>query len=166
MSDSPFGTPGEAAKSTTFEYTLPPEGEESSFYVKPATYAARVADIESKVSKSGNPMWVIKFRVVQELVEAGKQPVNQDGAEKDKELSLFLVTTKQAAWKVRPAMAALGMIKADGVTISFTPQDVIGKGATIVVVDSDYNGKKSSSVDDVRPLPQGYVLPKPDDVPF
>lgn len=164
MADAnPFGSPG-ATQQTVFEYELPPEGEDSLFYVPPGSYVARVVGIEAKVSKSNNPMWVVKYRVVAEYLKLGDKSHGQDVS--GKELSQFLVTTKQAAWKVRPAMAALGLIQPDGRTIKFVQGDVIGKGAIITVIDSDYNGKKSSSVDDVAPLPPGTTLPKPDDVPF
>lgn len=103
------------------------------YCIPEGTYTVRCMDVEQRIAKSGNPMFVWTFNVEGDKF-AGFQ------------LMHFTVITPAAMWKVGEVLQALGIGK-PGEKINFTRNDVIGKTCTAEVIDDEYNGNTRSRID-------------------
>ena len=126
---SPFGTPGTEDDD---DFSVDGLDEVSSFYVPPNKYRAKVIELTKEVSKQGNPMWVWTFAIVH-------------GDQSGKELKVWTALTAAALWKLVEVLDALKLGHVDG-KAKFKKNDVINKECYIVVEDSEYNGRKTSTI--------------------
>ena len=111
------------------------EIEDSSYVIPDGTYKAKCIDIEQGVSKTGNPMFIWEFEIV-------------EGDFKGRTFKSWTAITPAAMWKVAETVMALGVGQA-GEVVKFKRSDVLGKLCGIVMEQDDYNGKKSSKIKSV-----------------
>ena len=131
---SPAGT---TTASDSFSVDLS-EVEDSSYAVPDGIYKAKCIDVEQGVSKTGNPMFIWEFEIV-------------EGDFKGRTFKSWTAITPAAMWKVAGTVMALGIGQA-GEVVKFKRSDVLGKLCGIVMEQDDYNGKKSSKIKSVVPV--------------
>jgi len=109
----------------------------------PGYYDAVVEGCELKSSKAHQPILNWRFNIINGEAEGRKA---------------FLTTSlqKQALWKFKQTLIALGYEKDDlEGAVDFEPTDVIGMECVIVMVPDEYQGKTRSKLD--RVLPPGSI---------
>ncbi len=131
---NPFKTPQD--NDHVFEVDL---GEVSSSTIPEGKYIGRLVDIEKSTSKSGNPMWVWHFTIV-------------EGEYAGMEFRLYTALTPAALWKVAETLEALGI---EGQNVKFTPKEVLNTLVVMVINDDDYNGQLRSQLSGIYPHPKG-----------
>jgi len=112
--------------------------EDQSYAIPNGTYKAKCIDVQQDVSKSGNPMFVWEF----ELVE---------GQYAGRTFRSWTAITPAAMWKVAETVIALG-VGQQGQVVKFKRGDVIGKLCGLILEQDDYNGKTTSKVTKVIPV--------------
>jgi len=135
--------PGQASapSNESFEIDLT-DTADSQYCIPDGNYKAKCIDVQQNVSKSGNPMFVWEF----ELVE---------GKYKGRTFKSWTAITPAAMWKIAETVVALG-VGQSGQVVKFNRSDVIGKLCGLIIEEDEYNGKKSSkirsviSVDDIE----------------
>ena len=106
--------------------------QESSFAIPDGTYKAKCIDITQDVSKSGNPMFIWDFEII-------------EGNYKGKTFKSWTAITPAAMWKVAETVQALG-VGQTGQVVKFKKGDVINKLCGIVMEQDEYNGKPASKI--------------------
>ena len=106
--------------------------QESSFTIPDGTYKAKCIDIVQDVSKSGNPMFIWDFEII-------------EGNYKGKTFKSWTAITPAAMWKVAETVQALG-VGQTGQVVKFKKGDVINKLCGIVMEQDEYNGKPTSRI--------------------
>jgi hypothetical protein len=106
--------------------------QESSFAIPDGTYKAKCVDITQDISKSGNPMFIWDFEIV-------------EGNYKGKTFKSWTAITPAAMWKVAETVQALG-VGQTGQVVKFKKGDVINKLCGIVMEQDEYNGKPTSRI--------------------
>lgn len=128
---TPNPMPGQAGSNDAFEVDLS-NVEDASYAIPDGTYKAKCIDVSQDVSKSGNPMFVWQFEIV-EGDYAGKQ------------FKSWTAITPAAMWKVAETVIALG-VGQTGQVVKFKRGDVINKLCGIVMEQDEYNGKATSKI--------------------
>jgi hypothetical protein len=112
--------------------------EEASYAIPDGNYKAKCIDVTQEVSKSGNPMFVWQFELV-EGQYAGRQ------------FKSWTAITPAAMWKVAEIVTSLG-VGQQGQVVKFKRGDVIGKLCGLTMEQDEYNGKMTSKVAKVIPV--------------
>lgn len=141
MTTNPFGDPGSDSGDDDFEVDM---GEEGGAPVPAGIYQIRVVDVETGVSKAGNPMWTWTWAITGD--ENGKETECEG-----KELKLWTALTPAAMWKLAETVKALGIPITDN-KIKCKKADIVGKSCKAVVEESEYNGRPTSSLSKCLPL--------------
>lgn len=125
--------PGQSANNLNagFEVDLT-NVQDSSFAIPDGTYKAKCIDITQDVSKSGNPMFVWEFEIV-------------EGDYRGRTFKSWTAVTPAAMWKVAETVQALG-VGQTGQVVKFKKGDVINKLCGIVMEQDEYNGKPTSRI--------------------
>lgn len=110
----------------------------SKYRIPEGTYRFRCIDIEKETSKSGNPMWTWTFAVCK-------------GQHEGTELKTWTALTASALWKVVQVGQALGLDIAEG-RLKFKKSNVIGKECYGKVLDSEYQGRVNSRIEELYAL--------------
>lgn len=131
--DNPFGAPVEA--DDTFEVELT---EDEGYRVPKGKYPAKCVSLEKATSQSGNPMWVWEF-----VITHGKYA--------GRSFKLWTALTASAMWKLRETLEGLGLGKG-GAKAQFKKTDAINRPCTVELEDSEYQGRKQSSIGKVLPF--------------
>lgn len=121
-------------------------------------YLAKCVDIMADTSKSGNPMWVWTFELC-----------DDKGNGTGRELQYYTALTPSAMWKAVEILSALGIPTTPGEKVSFGPEQVLGIGIVLEVVEDEYNGLPTNSIQRVKGHPSGpgtRVAPAESDVPI
>lgn len=143
--NSPFATPGGSptdpfggSAAGGFEFTLdiPLNADNPSWFIPAGAHAAKLLDVESKTSKSGNPMLVWTY-----VVTAGESA--------GKEIKNFTVMSPAAMWKVTETIKALGVSYEPGKQLRFSREQVINTEVVLVISEEVYNEQKRSKIDKV-----------------
>jgi hypothetical protein len=111
--------------------------------LEPGYYDAVVESCELKNSKAHQPILNWRFNIINGEAEGRKA---------------FLTTSlqKQALWKFKQVLVALGYERTDlAGAVEFEPTDVIGMECVVVMVPDEYEGKTRSKLD--RVLPAGSL---------
>lgn len=139
MPGAPAPMPGQstARANDAFEVDLT-NIEGQSYAIPDGTYKAKCIDVTQDVSKSGNPMFVWQFELV-EGQYAGRQ------------FKSWTAITPAAMWKVAETVIALG-VGQNGQVVKFKRGDVIGKLCGLVMEQDEYNGKPTSRISRVISL--------------
>lgn len=125
--------------------------EETGKVIPEGEYEVVCFDVERKVSSTGNPMFVWKFKA--------------PGKGRNFEFTYYTALSKAAMFKVAETLSALGVGK-PGEKVSFTKRQVIGRRAIAVVKTEEFNGSEGSKIGRLKPHPQGPVRePGGDDLP-
>lgn len=132
---APMPSPAGTTTASDFFSVDLSEVEDSSYAIPDGTYKAKCVDIEQGVSKTGNPMFIWEFEIV-------------EGDFKGRTFKSWTAITPAAMWKVAETVMALGVGQA-GEVVKFKRSDVLGKLCGIVMEQDDYNGKKSSKIKSV-----------------
>lgn len=132
-------TPGQGL-SDGFEVDL--TNVQGGFTIPDGLYRMRCLDVQQEVSKSGNPMFVWDFAIV-------------DGDQAGKDFRLWTAITPAAMWKVAETVVALG-VGQTGQVVKFGRADVVNKECGALMEQDDYNGNTSSKISKVIPL-QEYL---------
>lgn len=106
--------------------------QDSSFAIPDGTYKAKCIDITQDVSKSGNPMFIWEFEIV-------------EGDYKGRTFKSWTAVTPAAMWKIAETVQALG-VGQTGQVVKFKKGDVINKLCGIVMEQDEYNGKPTSRI--------------------
>ena len=106
--------------------------QDSSFAIPDGTYKAKCIDITQDVSKSGNPMFIWEFEIV-------------EGDYRGRTFKSWTAVTPAAMWKVAETVQALG-VGQTGQVVKFKKGDVINKLCGIVMEQDEYNGKPTSRI--------------------
>lgn len=125
--------PGQSANNMNmgFEVDLT-NVQDSSFAIPDGTYKAKCIDITQDVSKSGNPMFIWEFEIV-------------EGDYKGRTFKSWTAVTPAAMWKIAETVQALG-VGQTGQVVKFKKGDVINKLCGIVMEQDEYNGKPASKI--------------------
>jgi hypothetical protein len=112
--------------------------------IQPGTYAARIAEVDVKTSKQGNPMIVPKFKV------------NVDGKERTRQA--YLVITGEGAYGFDQLLRATGFANlADQYrdprqpNPEFDTDQLIGQELMVVVEPDVYQGQKRDKIQSYLP---------------
>lgn len=132
--DDPFGTPAESDDTFSVEAI-----EDTGYRIEKGKYVGKLIDLQKGTSKAANPMWIWVFVLL-----------NGPGA--GRELKVWTALTSAAMWKLAEVLAALGLGQT-GKATQFKKSEAIGKLAILDVVDDEYQGKKSSKVENMYPIP-------------
>jgi hypothetical protein len=119
-----------AVKSNEDRYVLP-DGD----------YEITCTDVFRDVSKSGNPMLVFHF-----VTRADQKGLR---------LREYCVTEGPAQFKLGICVEALGLGKA-GEQVSFKKSQAIGRRCVAKLKAEEYNGKRSSKIERLKPHPKGF----------
>lgn len=138
--DNPFGTPAESegggdGMDEEFSYDLP---EDTGTRIKEARYAFKVIGLDKSNSQAGNPMWI--FTLVGLHGEAG-----------GREFKIYCALTPAALWKLNDTLKAL-QLGTPGQKTAFKKSDAIGKLVWGDVKDSEYKGRKGSSIEELHTM--------------
>lgn len=125
------------------------------FVIPEGTYHAKVVEFEKSDSRSGNPQYVWRFRILA-------------GEHKDAELRYWTSLLPQARWKVVETLLAVG-IKAAGSIVQFKRSDIVGKPCVIEIAQDTFEGQATSKVRKVYPPNAetlGVLKADSDEIPF
>lgn len=107
-------------------------------------YTMVCTDVIKKYSNAGNPMFVFDFNIC-------------EGSECGKSFKVFCALTPAAMWKLSEVLVAMGLAeegsKAKG---KFTKKEAIGRTVIGILVNGEYRGKPSTSVETVKAHPKGH----------
>lgn len=133
-------TPGGPTTGITdsFEVDLSNVEESSAYVIPDGLYKAKCVDIAQDVSKSGNPMFVWQFEIM-------------DNGFAGRIFKLWTAITPAAMWKVAETVIALG-VGQSGQVVKFKRTDVLNKMCGLVMEQDEYNGKPISRIDRVISL--------------
>jgi hypothetical protein len=134
----PFGSP---SKQDAFEVDFPDPGE-SGLRIPKNRYIGRLVALTKDTSNAGNPMWVWVFVII-------------EGKYAGREFKLWTTLTPASMWKVGETLLALGFEGTPGEKFAFTLEEAIGRGATLVIVDDEFEGRKTSKLQGIEPHPKG-----------
>lgn len=163
MAHNPFGAPNEAEDEDDF-FVEDLDKADSKFRVPEAEFEARAIDAVKELSKSsGAPMAVVTFVLTGRRHEQGKMfdaPAGDDSAGKEFK-GWFSV---KAAWKLNELLRGLGFDPAEytetlpnGKTRTKVPlKEMPNRMCVLAMVDSEYEGRTSSKIDEVIPHPAGW----------
>lgn len=145
--------PGQSANNMNmgFEVDLT-SVQESAFLVPDGTYKAKCIDIVQDVSKSGNPMFIWDFEII-------------EGNYKGKTFKSWTAITPAAMWKVAETVQALG-VGQTGQVVKFKKGDVINKLCGIVMEQYEYNGKPTSRIARVISLEEMESVTNTNSIPM
>lgn len=130
--------PGQSsAGNDSFEVDLS-QVEDQSYAIPDGSYKAKCIDVQQDVSKSGNPMFIWQFELV-------------DGKYAGRTFKSWTAITPAAMWKVAETVIALG-VGQQGQVVKFKRGDVIGKLCGLVLEEDEYNGKATSRISKVISL--------------
>lgn len=105
-----------------------------AFQVLPeAYYLVKVMEFTKETSKSGNPQFVWKLKVV-------------TGQYRGVTVTMWTSLLPSARWKVVQSLKAIGIECGDSIA-QFKRSDVIGKVCVAKIVADEYNGRESHKVD-------------------
>jgi hypothetical protein len=125
--------------------------DEDRYLLPDGEYEVDCTDVVQDVSKSGNPMLVFHFVT---------------GAEhKGLRLREYCVTQGSAIFKLGLTLEALGLGKA-GEVVKFKKSEAIGRRCIAKLKAEEYNGKRSSKIDRLKPHPKGPRDPNAVGSPF
>ena len=125
-----------AGNNGTFEVDI--TNVKEGFQIPAGIYKARCVDVTQEVSKTGNPMFVWVFTIV-------------EGNQAGRDFKQWTAITPAAMWKVAETVIALG-IGQTGQVVKFKREDVLNKECGIVIEDDEYNGQAKSKITRVVPL--------------
>lgn len=130
--------PGHSSAATPDAFEVDLTNVQDNFTVPDGLYKVRCQDVEQTVSKSGNPMFVWTFVVI-------------DGQYTGREFKVFTALTPAAMWKVAETVIALG-VGQQGQVVKFKRSDVIGKDCGALIEATEYNGQNRSQISRVMSL--------------
>ena len=130
--------PGASASAAPDSFEVDLTDVQDNFTVPDGLYKVRCNDVEQSVSKSGNPMFVWTFAVV-------------EGNYTGREFKVFTALTPAAMWKVAETVIALG-VGQQGQVVKFKRSDVIGKDCGALIEVTEYNGQNRSQISRVMSL--------------
>lgn len=122
--------PGAPNSNDSFEIDL--TNIEGNLAIPDGVYRAKCINVEQTVSKSGNPMFVWDF----ELLDADFT---------GRTIKSWTAITPAAMWKVAETVMALG-VGQSGEVVKFKQSDVINKECGVVIEATEYNGRTSPSI--------------------
>lgn len=134
---SPFGVPG-ADDDFNFDLT-----HVTSNAIAAGYYLAYLSDVVKGTSRKGNPMWTWEFVIVG---DGNGHPSNYAG----KMAKLFTALTEEALFKLGETVEALNLGKT-GSNMAFKKADAIHRLGIIEMIDSEYEGRKGTSLQRVMP---------------
>lgn len=119
-------------------------------WIDPGKYLVQVSKAELSVSRAGNQMIVLTFRLLK-----GPQGEAVKGSIVDR-----LVSTPQSAFRVVNAFQALGVSVSFGGKMSLRPESLVGLTAIVDVDDGEpFNGSVQSEVKGYFPAPKDETAP-------
>lgn len=127
---APLPGRGSAVENDVFEADL--TDADNGLIIPDSLYSLRCIDVEQGVSNSGNPQFVWTFAITQ-------------GEYSGREFKLWTALTPAAMWKVAEVIVALGVGEV-GKAVRFHKKDILGKECVGVIEESDYKGRKRSSI--------------------
>lgn len=130
--------PGASSNASPDAFEVDLTDVQDNFTVPDGLYKVRCQDVEQAVSKSGNPMFVWTFVVV-------------DGQYTGREFKVFTAITPAAMWKVAETVVALG-VGQQGQVVKFKRSDVVGKDCGALIEATEYNGQTRSQISRVMSL--------------
>lgn len=130
--------PGASASAAPDSFEVDLTDVQDNFTVPDGLYKVRCNDVEQSVSKSGNPMFVWTFVVV-------------EGNYTGREFKVFTALTPAAMWKVAETVKAMG-VGQTGQVVKFKRSDVVGKDCGAQIEASEYNGQTRSQISRVMTL--------------
>lgn len=150
---NPFGTPSDEVVTEDNTFSIDLTDQTDPNVIEEGDYIGKLIGVDKTTSKSGNPMWVWDF-VIMEGPHAGK------------EYRLFTAIIPSALWKLNETLQALG-VGGFGKTVSFKPQDVLNTKVVMTISDNEYNGQTRSQLDKISAPEEGAGTKfKASDVPF
>jgi len=99
-------------------------------------YRTFISNVESKQSKSGNPMWKVTLDVIEPAQYAGAKLFDN------------LVWTAKAENMVMRRLLAAGFNVQPGARINMRPSELLNKRVTVQVKHREYNGSLQTDVSD------------------
>ena len=138
--------PGASASSAPDSFEVDLTDVQDNFTVPDGLYKMRCNDVEQSVSKSGNPMFVWTFVVV-------------EGNYTGREFKVFTALTPAAMWKVAETVKAMG-VGQTGQVVKFKRSDVVGKDCGAQIEATEYNGQTRSQISRVMTLAEMAELQK------
>lgn len=130
--------PGAPASTAPDSFEVDLTDVQDNFKVPDGLYKVRCQDVEQSVSKSGNPMFVWTFTVI-------------EGGYVGREFKVFTAITPAAMWKVAETVIALG-VGQQGQLVKFKRSDVVGKDCGALIEETEYNGQARSQISRVMSL--------------
>lgn len=130
--------PGASASAAPDSFEVDLTDVQDNFTVPDGLYKVRCNDVEQSVSKSGNPMFVWTFVVV-------------EGNYTGREFKVFTALTPAAMWKVAETVKAMG-VGQQGQVVKFKRSDVVGKDCGAQIEATEYNGNTRSQISRVMTL--------------
>lgn len=131
--------PGQASAGANDAFEVDLTGvEDQSYAIPDGTYKAKCIDVTQDVSKSGNPMFVWEFEIV-------------EGDYSGRKFKSWTAITPAAMWKVAETVIALG-VGQNGQVVKFKRSDVINKLCGLVMEQDEYNGRPTSRINRVISL--------------
>jgi hypothetical protein len=130
--------PGNSSVSSPDAFEIDLTNVQDNFKVPDGLYKVCCNDVEQSVSKSGNPMFVWTFAVV-------------EGNYTGREFKVFTAITPAAMWKVAETVMALG-VGQQGQVVKFKRSDVVGKDCGALIEVTEYNGQARSQISRVMTL--------------
>lgn len=130
--------PGASASAAPDSFEVDLTDVQDNFTVPDGLYKVRCQDVEQSVSKSGNPMFVWTFVVV-------------EGNFTGREFKVFTALTPAAMWKVAETVKAMG-VGQQGQVVKFKRSDVVGKDCGAQIEATEYNGQTRSQISRVMTL--------------
>ena len=127
---APLPGRGSAVENDVFEADL--TEADNGLILPDSLYALRCIDVEQGVSNSGNPQFTWTFAITQ-------------GEYAGREFKLWTALTPAAMWKVAEVIVALGVGEV-GKAVRFHKKDVLGKECVGVIEETEYKGRKRSSI--------------------
>lgn len=134
---APMPSQSSAPSNDAFEVDLS-DVQDQSYAIPDGTYKAKCIEVSQDVSKSGNPMFVWEFQLI-------------EGQYTGRTFKSWTAITPAAMWKVAETVIALG-IGQQGQVVKFKRQDVLNKECGLVIEQDEYNGKPTSRISRVISL--------------
>ena len=130
--------PGGNSSSMNDKFEVDLTDVQDSYAIPDGSYRAKCIDITQDVSKSGNPMFVWQFELV-------------DGQYAGRQFKLWTAVTPAAMWKVAETVVALG-VGQNGQVVKFKRGDVLNKECGLILEQDEYNGKTTTKISRVISL--------------
>lgn len=144
MSDDPFATGAGFGYDEDFEIVVdvrrPPEG----------IAIVQLMNVENKVSKSGNKMWVWDF-----IIRSYLEPDDVGNEFEGESITVFTALSKNAMWKLEETLTALGVKIGEGGAVKFKKEQLLGVCAKAVIKQGEYNNRPQTNIEALAPHPKG-----------